>query len=218
LLHAQQARRAGIFGCDEPAIFCSDNFTLHGGSETSGNVHAVRFIPAAVGVSKDATAANTLLFMNIWESVRKDGRYNWFDFTVKVDPDAVLLPDRLRTHLRPHMENVGGFYVRNCNKYPSSPNFPMMYGSVEVFSLVALQVYFSGAVHCQQILTWQQWGEDFYMTRCLGMLGVSGVNDFSLVGDKRCLGADCSDGRSAAYHDFKSADAWVDCWKNATRL
>merc|ERR1711939_1185883 len=99
-------------------------------------LRAVPFDAAAVGISQDGTAANTQLFMNIWDAVRKDGRYAWFDFTVKVDPDAVLVPHRVRDHLRPHLKQVGGFYVKNCNKYPGSANFPMMYGSVEVFSKV----------------------------------------------------------------------------------
>lgn len=214
LMRAQFVRNAGIFGCDERAIFCSADFTLR--AAFHGAEHAVRFVPAAVGVSQDGTAGNAQLFMNIWEAVQKDGRFNWFDFTIKVDPDAVLLPRRLRAHLRPHVHDRVGFYVKNCNKYPGAPNFPMMYGSVEVFSRLALQLYFSGGLHCRQILPWQAWGEDFFMNKCLDMLGVSGVSDFDEVGDKRCLGADCSDGKSAAYHDFKSIDEWVDCWKNAT--
>ena len=57
--------------------------------------------------------------------VIETGCWNNHAWTVKVDPEAVLIPDRLRQHLAGNdLENV---YVVNCNKFPSSPNFPMMY-------------------------------------------------------------------------------------------
>jgi len=83
-------------------------------------------------MSKDGTAGNALLFMHLWDAVNAAGTYKLLDWTVKVDPDAVLLPDRLRYHLKPRTGQK--VFVRNCNAFPASGDFPMMYGSLEVIS------------------------------------------------------------------------------------
>merc|ERR550525_391885 len=85
----------------------------------------------------------------------------------------------LRQHMAPHIgENV---YVVNCNKFPSSPNFPMMFGAVEIFSSAAMIAYAAGSWKCGQDLPWGGWGEDYYMTHCLDYLGVGRISDFSVV-------------------------------------
>merc|ERR1712048_321192 len=77
------------------------------------------------------------LFMKVWDAIIDKGDYVYYDWVAKVDPDAVLMPDRLRLHVAPHT-NTGDhedrlFFV-NCNAWPDAPTFPMMYGALEVFS------------------------------------------------------------------------------------
>merc|ERR1719433_2634392 len=203
LVKAQIRRGAGIFSCDEHAVFSQDERTYLGQGPSGPPVYTVKFRKAPVWRSQDNTAANTLLFMHIWSAVRKDGRWRRHPWTIKADPDAVVLPWRLRTHLARAWKP--STYLVNCNKYPGNKNFPMIFGAFEAFSRQALTTYFDGGGHrCAQQLPWRAWGEDFYMHHCMKFLGVPEFDDFSVLSDKRCLGADCGDGVAGAYHDFKS--------------
>merc|ERR1740129_1041839 len=89
---------AGIFACEQFDVFSTDGGVFLGDGPL-GPVWSQYFGYAATGISVDGTSANSRLFWNAWESVRIAGRYHNTDWTVKADPDAVLIPDRLRGHL-----------------------------------------------------------------------------------------------------------------------
>merc|ERR1719166_870958 len=58
---------------------------------------------------------NTRIFMNAWDYLDRDGRFRNYDWVVKVDPDAVFFPSRLREHLdakAPHKKV--NMYFMNC--------------------------------------------------------------------------------------------------------
>merc|ERR1711884_146026 len=131
LLKAQLSKGAGIVACEEYRVFSSGaSIPLADGIDT------ISFPSVAVGISADGTSGNSGLFKNVWEAVKTDGRWLHHDWTVKVDPDAVFLPDRLRGHVRGHTgESV---YFRNCNQVPGS-SFPMMYGALEALSRTAVE-------------------------------------------------------------------------------
>ncbi|CAK0851050.1 unnamed protein product [Prorocentrum cordatum] len=221
VMEAQHARGAGIFGCDGHAVLSSKVFSIGepDPDRPDGPKQALNttlFHPAKVGVSKDGTAANTLLFMHAWDVVKNKTlalHYNW---VIKADPDAVILPDRLRKHLSPF--DGSKTYVRNCNAVPESADFPMMFGSLEVLSSLAMKEYFHGGEHkCKEQLDWKSWGEDYFLGKCMLLLGVAPVDNFNIISDGVCMGVDCTDSTAAAFHPFKSADEWVTCWKQATR-
>jgi hypothetical protein len=209
---------AGIFGCDDWMVLSNEPAEV-GGRDTT-------LIPGdiKVGISKDGTAANTELFMKVWELVIADGRFKTHDWTVKMDPDAVLLPWKLGDHLAPHTNNGehdGRLYVVNCNAWPGSESFPMMYGSVEIFSKGAMIAYMEHVAHCADVLPWEDWGEDFFMTRCMDQIDVGRLELFNVVGDNVCVGpgqggtGDCSEGDRAAFHPFKDIVEWNNCYNNA---
>eukprot|EP00405_Crypthecodinium_cohnii_P030346 CAMPEP_0206507820 /NCGR_PEP_ID=MMETSP0324_2-20121206/57826_1 /ASSEMBLY_ACC=CAM_ASM_000836 /TAXON_ID=2866 /ORGANISM="Crypthecodinium cohnii, Strain Seligo" /LENGTH=426 /DNA_ID=CAMNT_0053998289 /DNA_START=75 /DNA_END=1355 /DNA_ORIENTATION=- len=213
LMKAQLDRGVGIFACDEFDLYSSpDSFTLGNMPSWKGGAPVVTnvFQNAKVGISKDNTAGNTELFLNVWNAVNGMGKWRQADFIMKVDPDAVLLPDRLKYHLQPYAK-WGATYVKNCDKVPTDPDFPMMFGALEIFSREALDKYYSNVEHCRA-LPWQTWGEDFFMTKCLDSLQVYGLGDFGILGDNLCLGAGCGDGIKAAYHPFKTIGDWISCW------
>jgi len=213
MLKAHLEANAGIFTCDGYDVFAAENDTL--GVTKDGILEQAILIPAiSVGVSQDGTAGNAKLFMAVWDKVIAAGRFRNYDFTLKVDPDAVLIPWRMREHLKPHIgENA---YVVNCNKFPGSPNFPMMFGAVEIFTRQAMTAYAYGSWRCGQQLPWNLWGEDYYMTHCLDFLGVGRIADFGVLGDNVCTGANCKDSYTASFHPFKDAETWFSCWHDAT--
>jgi len=202
----------GIFACDGYNVYAARASTL-GTSRDGIEVKAVLIPDIKVGKSQDGTAGNAKLFMALWDAVIAGGRFTNYDWTIKVDADAVMLPWRVRDHMRPHVgEKV---YVVNCNKYPDSPNFPMMYGSMEIFSQPAMRAYAKDSWKCGKELPWAQWGEDYFMTKCMDYVGVDRIADFGVIGDNVCTGANCADSYTGAFHPFKTVDTWQECWETA---
>jgi len=211
LMRAQLSHRAGIFACDEFAIVANEHITL--GDGPYGPVKSLKMPPASVGISKDGTAANTLVFMQAWAMIKYDFRYKNHDWTIKADPDAVVLPDRMRNHLGALNEKK--LYVKNCNKYPGAIGWPMMFGALEAFSRDALEEYMENAQKCKDDLQWQAWGEDLFMGECLNHLGVGSAFDATMVSDNVCTGVNCADGQAGAYHPFKDEQKWMECYHTA---
>jgi hypothetical protein len=205
----------GVFGCDGFAVVSEDEWTIGTGpGGRLGEVKTIQFRGAEVGVSKDGTAGNAELFMLAWNALLTRTTVLTYDWVLKVDPDAVVLADRLRDHLR---DATGAkHYVRNCNSQPENPEFPMMFGSLEAISKEALKQYKDGMETCVAKLSWSDWGEDVFMGKCLTFLGVDSLDDFSIISDGVCTEVDCYDARPAAFHPFKSSKDWLTCWESAT--
>merc|ERR1712194_710376 len=56
---------------------------------------------------------------NAWSYLNSDGRFRRYDFTVKVDPDAVFFPGRLRENLAvvaPASNMPNNVYLLNCQE------------------------------------------------------------------------------------------------------
>jgi hypothetical protein len=188
-----------------------------GPGERIGEVSTVTFQGAWAGRSTDGTAGNAELFINAWDSLMKKTFVLRYDWVIKADPDAVIIADRLRDHVRPHTGQTA--YVRNCNALPGNADFPMMYGSLEAISKEGLRIYRDNLWRCRNDFTawWQSWGEDLWMGKCLLQLGVGPRDDFGIVSDGVCLGdSSCGNWWSAAFHPYKNSDAWMNCWWQAT--
>lgn len=215
VMRAQLSAGAGIFSCDGFAVVSETEWNIgRGPGGRIGEVNTLIFEGAEVGVSKDGTAGNTELFVKSWDAILERTLVLEFDWTIKVDPDAVVLADRLRDHLKDKTGST--VFVRNCNAQPDSPDFPMMFGSLEAISREALQTYKDAGHRCMNELNWKSWGEDYFLGKCLPHLGVSPADDFSIVSDGVCTKVDCWDGSAAAFHPFKGVDEWMGCWRSAT--
>lgn len=215
IMHKQMDAGAGVFQCDEWALLSTDDETVLGKTPEGAEAKTQKVEKAEITTSVDGTAGNAKLFINCWNVIIADGRWRHHAWIIKVDPDAVIIPERVRDHLRSFvLENV---YVVNCNKFPSSPNFPMMYGSVEIYSFHAIDTYArnNGLCMTDMGMMLPQWGEDYFMTHCLDHIGVGRISDFVSVGDNVCTGGSCGDMAFSAFHPFKSGDAWQDCWDQA---
>lgn len=205
----------GIFACDEYMVLATETILLghHPWDHVNVTSHVIPNIP--VGRSQDGTAANTELFIAVWNKICENGVYKNHHWTVKVDPDAVLIPNRLRKHMALHTgvkaANGGKLYVVNCNAYPNSANFPMVFGALEVLSMRAMLSYANEGWKCKQNLPWHAWGEDFFLTHCMDMLGVGRIGDYTVLGDNLCTGSNCANGWTAAFHPYKDPGSWMHC-------
>lgn len=214
LLRLQLVKRASIFACNYAAVISSQKFLMGniGGADVWTWVNPQMAAPMAKnGVNGSTTDSflNTEVFLIAWDTLIGSGQIWPFDFVVKVDPDAVFFPDRLRKHV---LEYVGKpVYFSNCGKYGGEV---LLYGSLEVFSTQALKIYQQNIKTCKA-LPWKGWGEDYYMQKCMNKLGVENVPDTKQVGDHRCVAAPCTDYTRVAFHDFKDPKSWFECFQEA---
>ncbi|CAE7833419.1 unnamed protein product, partial [Symbiodinium microadriaticum] len=198
-MHLQRQTGSGIFACDGFGVY----------SDVDVDIQGLRTIPigsTASGVSVDNTAANSQVFMRTWLTLLNNNDWWHYDFIAKVDPDAILFPERVRPHLSWH---VGApVFFLNCGKYR-----PAMYGALEVFSKQALGKYLAQHGSCEHTLPFWSWGEDKYMAGCLEMLGVQALQDYgNFLHDERCWGVDCGNKAAVAFHSFKAVNNWYRCY------
>lgn len=222
LVKEQQRRRASIFSCDEYSVFTDGGEPqVIGIGPDDGleiKTHVIPPIKEAIGnlgVAGTTTNSwlNTQTFLQVWDLAKKDGRMLNHDWVVKVDPDAVFFPARLRHRMAAHTQQNSKLFIMNCNRFGAA-----LYGSIEVFSKAALAAYLSGSKRCRTSLPWHGWGEDFFMSHCMDMLGIGRLYDFELLSDKRCVYRPCWDKSRVAFHDYKDASpngAWFKCFNES---
>jgi hypothetical protein len=197
LVAKMEAEQVGIFKCDAHGVY-------HG-------------VEAKLG--EWGSVSNVDVFIDVWNQVKEDGEYKSHDWVVKVDPDAVFLPDRLKMHiqgLKADGDARQGLYLKNCDYL-----FGFM-GSLEVFTSTALDTYYKHAEDCSTYFG-HSGGEDFYMMTCFDALGVGHMYDPTLLKDKYAYAdhrpfnltsvAHCKDDVAVAFHPHKTDERWMACLK-----
>jgi hypothetical protein len=210
LVQSQFDRGASIFSCNENAVISSKKLSF--GLDSCGNdvwtwVNDLPAVPMG-DLSEDGVTTssflNTETFLLAWDTLMNSGHIWNHDWIVKVDPDAVFYPSRLRTHVKDHTGKNA--FILNCDWGGEAKIF----GAIEVFSIPAMRLYEAGSLTCKE-LPWEGWGEDMYMQECMGKLGAIGIDDFLLVGDSRCSDAPCDDPERVAFHPFKDTGTYWEC-------
>jgi len=100
LLAEQKKRKVGIYACDEPVVFSNVTHLVTTGERSPVPVTLMSGSLAVAYGGRWMTALNTGVFNRLWMEVIRLGRYRYHDWVVKVDPDAVFFPSRLRQLLR----------------------------------------------------------------------------------------------------------------------
>merc|ERR1712018_48857 len=82
------------------------------------------------------TWVNWGLFYQVWVKIREVGKWKAADYTVKIDADAVFVPQRLRTWLSSKPgDSPHGLYYENC------PNVQYgFFGHLEIITKTGVQV------------------------------------------------------------------------------
>jgi hypothetical protein len=187
---AQQENGYGIHACDLSKVYM-------GSSTPEGILSGVTTIPKT--------------FIEIWEEVRTDGMYRDYDWTVKVDVDAVFLPPRLTQHLTLLRPLAGAsLYIKNSETYGIAS--PLIVVSTE-----ALTTYFENQEDCAHALG--NYGEDFYFAACLDALGVGHMNDYKMIKNFEDAPVEntqvCQQTPYAAFYPYKRAETWTSCYEQA---
>lgn len=206
----QLSKGASIFACEDWAVYSDKQVWLSPGPPVRLDATVLNTsLVARTGVVEHIL--NVEIFMTAFEQVRRDARFKLHDFIVKVDPDAVFIPHRLKSHLRlAAPERDSTLYLTNCK---ASFEF---YGALEVFSRKALETYFKGQSTCKENLPWKEWGEDMWMRKCLDFLKVPHKDDFGLLSDAYCgvEPSPCTSG-AVAFHPFKAPETYMHCLMQA---
>jgi len=170
-------------------------------------------------------------------AIIEDGRYKEYDFIAKVDPDAVFLPDRLKTWLSTKPgDSPHGLYYENC------PNVQYgFFGHIEVMTKTAVQVLTKYLENCHAEFgpcadtgcDWKYgaWGEDVFAQRCMDHHYVDKVGAFDLATDGACKAdrpegekhntkwhpKDCSTVQTVTAHPYKKPEEYLKCLNEMTR-
>jgi hypothetical protein len=213
LLAMQHEERASLFACDEAAVFSNREVEIAEGLWTS----AVQSDLKCEKGGEFNTALNLPIFLAVWTKVIGSGQFLRHDWTVKVDPDTVFMPERLPHILQVHPESEKGVYLNNC-KFG-------LHGPLEIFSRNAVKAWAMGSERCVEYFTRLcngdcKWGEDMFVDQCLHrVLELRRDNDFRLLVEDHCDPPpgwmSCEDTNYAAYHPFKQIESYRQCLRHA---
>jgi len=213
----------GIASCERFAVLSGIKMYLGEGHKwdngTAVKVHSwenpAKPVPMGNLGAGDETNSfkNTDIFINAWNilisSKIMQGDVDW---VIKADPDAVFFPERLRKHVKPFswgQQTKTPLYFKNCF-YKG----PKLYGALEVFNQAAMLKLSSHMSWCTS-LPWGGWGEDEFIDKCMERLSAKALQDYKLVGDHRCMSAECEATDRASFHDYKTPELYQNCWNRS---
>jgi len=229
LLTLQNKYKASIFGCEGKNVFSDAAVDLGDGiltiqvEDTYNEFHQIKR-------EQTGSWVNWAMFFQVWMKVREVGTWHDHDYTIKVDPDAVFIPARMRTWLSGKADTEHGVYYENCK------NVQMGYfGNLEVMSNKATSVLTANLEDCHQVFApcandgcdwkWGPWGEDVFAQRCMDRHHVEKVQAWDVTTDGACkfdrpegekdnkkwAAPDCSKVTTVAIHPFKKPEAYFKC-------
>lgn len=227
LMRGQFERGIGIFDstCAEWAVFSNESISLN--CESADKKYNTVVLNGTLEVKRGGeanSALNTVVFQRFWDRVLEDGRVWKHDWVVKVDPDTLFLPSRLREMINSgegafgKKEPGGGMYINNC--------FLGMHGPIEVFNKAALGNYFNGKAKCSKGEPGKRGQEDVFLRECFKLLGVEKVDAFNILleGENACKEMPSTEepharppcfAPEAAFHPFKNIPSMMRCWAEA---
>lgn len=210
LVRTQLAKGASIFACEAWRVYSDVKTWLTPGPPVRIDSSVLRIgLEAKSGVKEHIL--NTQIFLQAWKQVKEEGLHQKTEWSVKVDPDAVFFPARLRSRLFKHVHAAGSrIYFTNCKL-----SFGL-FGALEVFSRGAMETFYKGLERCQSELPWKTYGEDLFMRRCLDLLEVTRIADYELLMDGYCgpQPSPCTAG-PVAFHPFKNVEIYLKCLQEA---
>merc|ERR1712088_346318 len=131
LLREQYSRGLGVFSCPGHDVFSDAVVDIGEGldtikvDDTLSEFHLIKR-------KKSKTWVNTGLFKQVWKKIQDQGKWENFDWVIKLDADAVFVRARLQMVLSTQPVSWSGTYVENCEGVQYG-----FFGSVEILSHAA---------------------------------------------------------------------------------
>jgi len=214
LVRTQLEKGVGIFSCDDWSVVSNESVLLSPGPPAVIRTDVMPGTLKCKFGGEYNTALNSEIFFRVWSKVRAIGRYQRHDWTIKMDPDAVLLPGRMRQHVASKNPSAS-LYLNNC--------FEGLHGPIEVVSNGGMEVFANGMDHCAQSLKneWMSYGEDVWLRRCFGLLAVARVDDYDVLREKACKPfkdpIPCTYD-AVAFHPLKTPSSYFACLSQALEV
>jgi len=229
LLQSQHKFGASLFGCEAWDVF-SDVSVPVGPGYTTVKVEDVNNEFHQVKRKETGAWVNWALFYQVWLKVRDLGKWQGAGWTVKVDADAVFIPQRLREFVSNQRDTPHGVYFENCKDVQYG-----YFGNLEVMSKTAAGVLTDQLEECHTQFApcandgcdWKfgSWGEDVFVQRCLDHHYVDKAEAFDMTTDGACKAdrpegekknkkwhaEDCSQATSVSVHPFKKPQEYFKC-------
>lgn len=232
LMSVQWHRGTGIFGCHKYELLSDGNLTLTSWTQAPLNAIALpgdKAWFAPVRNTPQGVWHNTNVFARAWRWIAQQKEYLNYDWTVKVDPDCVFMPGKLQSILQTRSFDVNSpLYLLNCEQWYA------IQGPLEIFSKAGAQHFFDGLSNCQDWIDWEKWGEDWFVGKCMEIVGVRHEEGFETLNDMWCKtnwagtghsyedevkanGPTCNDGK-AAFHPYKTTKEMRQCVEQAMTM
>jgi len=219
MLKSHAKKGVGIFECDDFAVYSSKRIKLRGGHYPIYSDLMNGTLRAKMG-GEFHTALNTPIFRRFWKRVIADKRAWSMDWVVKVDPDAVFFPQRLKIILKnrwtqglPHE----AIWLQNCQLG--------LHGPIEVLSKQALGTDKDKQSHCDEEA--EKIGqEDKFLGHCLQHIGIKQVNAYNILLEWEWACNErpssshtqalppCYD-KQVSFHPFKTVKTYWQCYHKA---
>lgn len=188
LRRAAEERQASIYACDSHKVYAAEKsptITYDDNGYTGWN--------------------NGGGFKRVWKQLIAEEEWLKFSWTVKVDPDTVWVPARLRPKLAHWaVKRTDVVYVKNHDD-----DFGFM-GPLEIISPAAVRTVGLLIDRCIERV-----GEDLWLKNCLERAGSLCYTDVGLLYQDNEVDT-CWDHSFVAYHAFKDLDQYNLCLDRAT--
>jgi hypothetical protein len=232
LMNNQAEKGLGIFQCEGNDLFSDAALTLDNGRaftqifERDGDW---RFAKR----KETGCYVNTGIFSDVWRKIDEEAKWTAFDWVVKVDPDAVFVPARLKKSLVNTYEAEGGSYYVNCPYVEYG-----FFGNLELFTKTAFATLLANIDDCKADVDTINWkvgvhsgkygpmGEDLFAQTCMDKHGVRRANFFGQTQDGACeakrdpervkdkkFQPHCDWAYGASIHPFKEVAQWNQCYE-----
>merc|ERR1711983_562777 len=235
LLKEQYSKGVGVFACPGNAVFSDVEVNLGANYPTVKVTDSLNEFHV-VKRKKTKTWVNTGMFKQVWKKIDEMGAWKGFEWVIKLDADAVFVPDRLRRTISEQLVSWSGVYIENCAEVNQG-----FFGNVEVISRDAFQALIDNLDSCGKDIDWASpkatpWGpigEDLLAQMCMDDHGVDKIQNFELTTDGACpsikrkwghakdkkpFSPDCANIRTPVMHPFKTVDQWFSCYDKTMAL
>jgi len=227
LLSEQFEKKVSIFACDAYDVYSDVEVSLGGGFVTKKVTDVVGDWHFAKRKETGAWV-NTGIFIQVWKAVAEAQVYSSHDWVVKVDADAVFVPERLQDRIQWMPRTTSGVMLQNCEYVDYG-----FFGNLEVLSTKAFDVLVDSLDTCYTEVDWKvgvkngkygPMGEDLFAEICMSKNGVHKVEAFDVTTDGACPAkrpkdqtknkkwhSDCKV-KTPAMHPFKKPKDWFECF------